>query len=1134
MNNPLPSVTITNPAPGLVLGTVAVTAAASSTNNQIASVQFKVDGNLLGTATNPPYSVQWNTNTVQNGTHTLIAIATDTLGQTTTSVAVTVTVSNGGPNVSITSPTAGPQTGTVSLTATTSQTNAPVASVQFTLDGANFGTLQLGTGPTFTVPLDTTTIITGSHALRAIATDNLGQSTTSASVTISVTNPLPTISITAPSASATVIGPTTVTANAGSPTAKVASVQFKLDNVNLNSPVPASGSSFNASTIWASTTATNGTHSLTAVVTDTLGQTATSAGVTVTVSNPPPVISITNPAAGPVSGSLTVQANATSTIGMASVQFKLDAVNLGTAVNGPGPNYSTPWFTGTATNGIHTLVAIATDTQGQTAPSATVTVTVTNTPPSVNITIPVPSANLLGTASLTANATSTTSTIASVQFQADGVNVGAPVTGSGPLFTGSWNTGGVTNGPHTLTAIATDAIGITKTSAPVSVNVNNPAPTITITNPTGVFALVGTVNVTASAASAIGLASVQFQLDGSNLGNALTGTGPTFTTQWITTSAPNGSHVLTAIAKDTQGQTTTSNPVTVNVSNGPPPPPSAVFLKTDATTKGNWKGVYGGDGYIIANDSNVVPGYVTLTPPGNPAGATPYTWLASTPADTRALLKAASPTDRIASTFPTSTSFNYDINFIDGQVHQFAVYALDYETTTRTETVTISNATTNVVLNSQSLANFNGGIYAVWSLQGHVIVKVTYTGGLNAVVSGFFFDTAVPPPPPPTISLISPVAGPVSGTVTVSANATSSASIANVQFQVDGKNLGAPVTGAGPIYSFTWDTTTIANGSHLLTAIATDTTTLKQSTTSLPVSVTSSNMVALPAISITAPAAGTVTGNVTITANATSVAGLSGVQFQLDSVNLGALQTGAGPGYSIPWNTINVSNGPHTLTAIATDVLNQTMTSGPIVVTVANVTPSATFIKLDTTTQGTWKGVYGKDGSIIPNDATSLPSYASVTVPLPTIAPAYTWVPSSSDVRALLKTASNTDRIASVWYNSGSFTFSVNISDALTHQLALYCLDLDNSGRAETITILNPNTNAVLATEAMSAFNGGVYAVFNITGNVLVTVAYKSGSNAVLSGLFLSTIVPPPPAPTVSVTSPVTTNPLTPFWGRSA
>jgi hypothetical protein len=64
--------------------------------------------------------------------------------------------------------------------------------------------------------------------------------------------------------------------------------------------------------------------------------------------------------------------------------------------------------------------------------------------------------------------------VTQVQFQLDGANLGAAVTGTGPSYAFSWNSTTATNGPHTLTAIATDAAGSTGTSAGVSVTVNNP------------------------------------------------------------------------------------------------------------------------------------------------------------------------------------------------------------------------------------------------------------------------------------------------------------------------------------------------------------------------------------------------------------------------------------------------------------------------------------------------------------------------------------------------------------------------------------------------------------------------------------------------------------------------------------
>ena len=76
---------------------------------------------------------------------------------------------------------------------------------------------------------------------------------------------------------------------------------------------------------------------------------------------------------------------------------------------------------------------------------------------------------------------------------------------------------------------------------------------------------------------------------------------------------------------------------------------------------------------------------------------------------------------------------------------------------------------------------------------------------------------------PPVVSVTAPVNGAtVSGTVTVTANATDNVGVTGVQFQLDGANLGGMVTGTGPTYSYSWDTNTVADGAHTLTATASD------------------------------------------------------------------------------------------------------------------------------------------------------------------------------------------------------------------------------------------------------------------------------------------------------------------------
>src|SRR5258706_13999103 len=90
-------------------------------------------------------------------------------------------------------------------------------------------------------------------------------------------------------------------------------------------------------------------------------------------------------------------------------------------------------------------------------------------------------------------------------------------------------------------------------------------------------------------------------------------------------------------------------------------------------------------------------------------------------------------------------------------------------------------------------------------------------------------------------------------------------------------------------------------------------------------------------VAITSPApdsivsdTATVSASVTITGSLT----VSNVQFQLDGANLGARDTSAP--YSISWDTITASNGPHTLTPVARNALGVQFTSAPVTVTVSN------------------------------------------------------------------------------------------------------------------------------------------------------------------------------------------------------
>jgi hypothetical protein len=186
--------------------------------------------------------------------------------------------------------------------------------------------------------------------------------------------------------------------------------------------------------------------------------------------------------------------------------------------------------------------------------------------------------------------------------------------------------------------------------------------------------------------------------------------------------------------------------------------------------------------------------------------------------------------------------------------------------------------------------------------------------------------------------------------------------------------------------------------------------------------------------------------------------------------------------------------------SITVTAASGSLTHTMIVTLVVSFPPGATFLATDTATQGTWKGVYGADGYAIASHASSYPAYAQVSVSGQT---EYTWAGSTSDVRALQKPSSG-DRIASTWVSPTSFTIDINMVDGNSHRVALYCLDWDKRGRAQTVEVVNALTGAVLDSKSLSKFSDGKYLVWNLTGNIRIRITKTGGVNAVVSGIFLN------------------------------
>src|SRR5713226_2217327 len=79
-------------------------------------------------------------------------------------------------------------------------------------------------------------------------------------------------------------------------------------------------------------------------------------------------------------------------------------------------------------------------------------------------------------------------------------------------------------------------------------NPDTTPPTVSITSPASGATVSGTISVTATASDDVAVAGVQFKLDGANLGAEVT--AAPYSVSWDTTTASNGSHTLTAVARD--------------------------------------------------------------------------------------------------------------------------------------------------------------------------------------------------------------------------------------------------------------------------------------------------------------------------------------------------------------------------------------------------------------------------------------------------------------------------------------------------------------------------------------------------------------------------------------------------------
>jgi hypothetical protein len=500
--------------------------------------------------------------------------------------------------------------------------------------------------------------------------------------------------------------------------------------------------------------------------------------------------------------------------------------------------------------------------------------------PSVSITSPAGGSTVSGTVGLSASASDDVG-VAGVQFRVDGVNVGVEVTSSPYAY--SWDSTSAANGSHVLSAVARDAAGNVGSSS-VSVTVSNAAPPA----PPGpaVPGLVagwgfnegtGMSAADASGKGHAGTVSSTSWSSAGRFGGALSFNG---SSSWVTVADANdldstsaltleawvrptalGTAWRTVVFKERSGGMVYS--LYANQDTGRPV--GQLWLTSERNAVGSaglalnaWSHL--ASTYDGSNLRLYVNGALVSTTPvsGSLAASTGVLriggngvwpeWFAGLIDEVRVYNRALSASEiqsdmntavgTTADTSPPSAPANLRANSSTGTINLLWDAATDNVGVARYD-VYRSTSSGFVPSSTNLIGQSTGTSYSDFAMRPgtyYYVLKAVDAAGNNSAASNQATGVC-PDTTPPGVTMSSPAgASTVSGTVAVSANASDDVGVVGVQFRVDGANAGAEIM-ASP-YTVSWDSRTVTDGSHVLSAVARD---AAGNTSTASVSVTVSN-----------------------------------------------------------------------------------------------------------------------------------------------------------------------------------------------------------------------------------------------------------------------------------------------------
>jgi hypothetical protein len=286
VDNTAPAGSVAAPLAGATVGgtSVSLRANASDSGSGVATVRFRVDGTLVGTASSAPWTVTWNATAAPSGPHTIDAVVTDVAGNTFTTPVVAITVDSTPPSVALTDPGA-LLSGTLTLQATSP--DADTARVVFQVSPAGAGTWTTvatdATPPTpYSGAFGSSSVSDGLYDFRAVAYDAFDNASGPSVVAgRRIDNTAPSFVSATPADGSTIVSASSIAITASEDLSSVTGAT--LDGVAIVAPAIAG-----ATATFSTGSLADGPHTLGGTLVDLVGKSRSFTTHVTIVSGPPP------------------------------------------------------------------------------------------------------------------------------------------------------------------------------------------------------------------------------------------------------------------------------------------------------------------------------------------------------------------------------------------------------------------------------------------------------------------------------------------------------------------------------------------------------------------------------------------------------------------------------------------------------------------------------------------------------------------------------------------------------------------------------------------------------------------------------------------------------------------------------